>query len=332
MSHSEYVVEKKTAVCEQHGEYVYGVIPGMAHLTNSECPSCFKAKVESDRLQREKKEQSERQANEHARRLHLSDFDVKFGVIYKSDAHCDTHGDYVSSVRIVNGKESASGCHDCHKAKAEAEFLEKMEADRKAAALHRVEKLLDQACIPPRFADKSFDSYRQETDKQKRIVAVCRDYAQNFPQKRTAGAGLILSGGKGTGKTHLTIAIGREVIQHHGCTFLFTTVSRLIRAVKSTFDKGSETTERDVYRQLSDVDLLALDEVGVQNGTDFERDVLFEVINRRYELMKPTILLSNLPPAEMEKVIGERAMDRMREGGKALAFSWDSYRGKDEQK
>ena len=79
---------------------------------------------------------------------------------------------------------------------------------------------------------------------------------------------------------------------------------------------------------LCSPDLLILDEVGVQFGSDAEKLILFEIINTRYQDMKPTILISNLTLVELGKYIGERVVDRMREGGGAiLSFDWDSYRG-----
>ena len=72
--------------------------------------------------------------------------------------------------------------------------------------------------------------------------------------------------------------------------------------------------------------LLIIDEIGVQYGTDSERNILFEVINDRYEDMLPTIMISNLPLNELAPLLGERVVDRMLEGGAVLSFNWPSYR------
>ncbi|HFH6599619.1 TPA: ATP-binding protein, partial [Klebsiella pneumoniae] len=51
------------------------------------------------------------------------------------------------------------------------------------------------------------------------------------------------------------------------------------------------------------------------------------IINTRYERLKPTILISNLPKDELTKFIGERVIDRMNDGGGCtISFTWDSYR------
>ncbi|ENO7364325.1 DNA replication protein DnaC, partial [Proteus mirabilis] len=67
-------------------------------------------------------------------------------------------------------------------------------------------------------------------------------------------------------------------------------------------------------------------EIGVQYGTDSERNILFEVINDRYEDLLPTILVSNLPVVDLQKMLGERVVDRLLQGGTVLTFNWPTYR------
>jgi DNA replication protein DnaC len=100
-----------------------------------------------------------------------------------------------------------------------------------------------------------------------------------------------------------------------------------IRSVKDTWSKGSEKSETQAIEHLAYPDLLILDEVGVQFGSDFEKQILFDVLNDRYEKRKPCLLLSNIAPGELSGYLGERVADRLREdGGKLIAFDWDSHR------
>jgi DNA replication protein DnaC len=82
-------------------------------------------------------------------------------------------------------------------------------------------------------------------------------------------------------------------------------------------------------RSFAQVDLLILDEVGVQFGTEFEKVIITDIINRRYSDMRPTIIMSNLTSDELSEYLGARVVDRMYEGGGGvLAFDWESYRSK----
>ena len=70
-----------------------------------------------------------------------------------------------------------------------------------------------------------------------------------------------------------------------------------------------------------------LDEVGLQNFTEFEQAVAYEAINHRYLAEKPTVLITNLQAKDLPLCVGERVVDRLREGGgRALDFDWKSYR------
>ena len=107
---------------------------------------------------------------------------------------------------------------------------------------------------------------------------------------------------------------------------LFVTVQRLIRRVKDSWHTKEET-ESEVIDAYASPDLLILDEVGVQFGSEFEKQVLFDVLNERYEKLKPSILLSNIPSEQLSDYLGERVTDRLRENkGRMIGFNWDSYR------
>ncbi|MNY40698.1 DNA replication protein DnaC [compost metagenome] len=66
----------------------------------------------------------------------------------------------------------------------------------------------------------------------------------------------------------------------------------------------------------------------MQNGTDSERLIVSEIINTRYEQMKPTVLISNFTVKQLEDFMGYRAMDRILESAAVLAFDWESQRGR----
>ena len=74
-------------------------------------------------------------------------------------------------------------------------------------------------------------------------------------------------------------------------------------------------------------DLLILDEIGLQHGSEAEKIILFEILNERYMQCKPTILISNLDINDLKEYITERVIDRMREGGgQKIVFNWESNR------
>ncbi len=92
--------------------------------------------------------------------------------------------------------------------------------------------------------------------------------------------------------------------------------------------KGAVYDERDVISELAGADLLVIDEIGAQRGSEYEIGLLHEVIDKRYQLVLPTVIISNLLVDDLKGYIGERALDRLRQGGgKAVGFTWASARG-----
>lgn len=246
------------------------------------------------------------------------------------DAICPTHGPYTARlIRLLADEPERTmqtKCPICtaeHRAKEEARRDAQVAADRR----RRVEALLGRSGIPQRFVGRTFDGYAATEQGQRMALNVCRAYADRWPEKMAAGTSLVLTGSPGTGKTHLACAIGSHVVESHMGSVLFATVSAMLRAIKETYRKDSQRSEQDVIDRLIEPDLLIVDEVGVQVGSEHEKLLMFEVLNGRYQDMRPTILISNLSVDELEAFLGHRVMDRYRECGAVLAFDWASHRG-----
>jgi DNA replication protein DnaC len=109
---------------------------------------------------------------------------------------------------------------------------------------------------------------------------------------------------------------------------LYVTCMGLIRAVRATWSRDSQRTEVDVLDEFGTVELLVIDEVGVQSGTDNEQSLIFDVLDRRYRDMRPSILLTNQDKAGFRGFVGDRVFDRLTETGRWVSFDWGSYRTK----
>lgn len=242
---------------------------------------------------------------------------------------CRVHGDFTDElIESFSGDHFWQGCTRC-----QFDALHSAdEAIRKPAqALRRdwaMNVSLMAAEIPLRFRTSTLDTYRADTEGQAVALTESRDYVNGFERNWELGRSMMLLGDVGTGKTHLACAIAQQVIRSYGASARYTMAIEIIRDIKMTFDKKSEQTERDVYASLLKPDLLVIDEVGVQHGSDFERQVLFEVIDSRYRQLMPTIVISNLGLAGLRKCLGDRAVDRLTDsGGPAVLFTWASARG-----
>lgn len=236
---------------------------------------------------------------------------------------CAEHGDYES--RNVFGK-IWSTCITCTK-DAIAKAKQKEDEDAKAARVASWRKQLTQAAIPERFMDRSLDTYVALSEGQRKALGYARHFAGQFIDGQPQGRSAIFCGHPGTGKTHLAVGIGLHLMSIKKLV-LFITVQRMVRKMKDSWRKDSTQSESDVIDFFVKPDLLIIDEIGVQFGTEFEKNFIFDVLNERYEKRKSTLLLSNLTGGEVKAFLGERVYDRLREdGGKCIPFDWTSHRG-----
>lgn len=185
---------------------------------------------------------------------------------------------------------------------------------------------LKRAGVSERHFDKTFDSYISDTKEKQYALESMRYFADKVLEGVCKN--MILCGSVGTGKTHLCQATIRYLLEHNReLPVKMITITRLIRYYRSSWQKENDYTEQDVINELSQLDLLIIDEMGVQNGTDNELNIIFEIINNRYENKLPTVIISNLEKGELVGLLGTRIIDRLKEDGcRVLGMSWDSHR------
>lgn len=243
---------------------------------------------------------------------------------------CHKHGEFKQFSRVLIGLNNLrfkkdTRCPQCIREEIQALKTKKAELEETVKTM-KIEQLKKISKIPKRFVQSSFENY-QETAQNNKAKRICKAYADRWIDRKENGGGLILCGKPGTGKNHLACAIINQVIEKHQDDARLTTALRIARNVKSTWGRESEVSEAEVIRDYIEPELLVIDEIGVQFGSEAEKIILFEIINTRYEDMKPTILISNLSEIELSDYVGERIVDRMREGGGAvIAFDWESHR------
>lgn len=150
------------------------------------------------------------------------------------------------------------------------------------------------------------------------------DYAANFGRHAKTGESLILAGKPGTGKGHMAASVMNKLMPEY--LPVYTTCLDMIRSVRDTWRKDSRFSESQVLQEYEDAALLIIDEIGVQYGTDGEQTIIFDVLDRRYRQMRPTIFITNQDREGFVKFIGERSFDRLKQTAKWISFDWQSYR------
>jgi DNA replication protein DnaC len=155
------------------------------------------------------------------------------------------------------------------------------------ASMQRRVTQFNAAHLPAVHAQASLESYRASNAEQHRAVQVAREFSHRWPQIR----GFMLSGPVGTGKTHLLCATLKHLSLELGVRTSYVEISLLYSTIRRGFQEGRSGGE--IIGPLSQVDVLAIDELGKGRGTQFELDTLDELIARRYNAGKVTLFATN---------------------------------------
>lgn len=238
---------------------------------------------------------------------------------------CPRHGDF-EGLELVYRLPGAGvrrlppACPRCEGERTEA----RVRADA-ATEEQKRERRLARSGIPPRFRGASFETYRASGREQELALRTVKKYAQVFAERRKAGAGMILIGQPGTGKTHLLCALAAELSAYWRPRYA--DCWSVLSEIKATFRRDARETESGVIDSYVAPDLLILDEVGVQYGSDAERALLHRVIDLRYQRVAPTIVAGNVDLEGVKTYLGERAVSRLMENnGVVLPFNWGDHR------
>jgi DNA replication protein DnaC len=193
------------------------------------------------------------------------------------------------------------------------------------------------AGIPERYQDCSFQTLNEvalSSRKPNPSLPIAKRIAEEFADAYPyVDAGLLFLGGSGVGKTHLMIAIVNEVTRSKGRQALYVNFADLLMKIQSTFKSDSAESKEDVIGPYIDVELLALDELGATKPSEFARDMLYALLNARYNHRRVTIATSNfmdeIGPGERERLedrIGYRLRSRLHEMCRNVELQGEDYR------
>jgi len=176
----------------------------------------------------------------------------------------------------------------------------------------RLKVLLSDAHIPKRYEHCDLESYIPNEPSQKAAKMIVSKFINQYP---LVDVGLLFLGSCGVGKTHLAVALLKEVLKKTGDKGLFYDFRDLLREIQGSWNSVSQTSELDVLRPVLDAKILVLDELGANKPTVWVRDTISHIINCRYNEKKITIFTSNYldnPTRTGEETLTDRIEARLR--------------------
>jgi len=174
----------------------------------------------------------------------------------------------------------------------------------------QVRAIVQAANIPPRASAYTFSSY-PHPDQVQAYEDILR-----FLEHWDGCEGLILKGDYGRGKTGLLVSAMKVIAEHwvltdrHTYRMLFTTGADLLDYLRSGFEDHSYMHR---LQRVKTIPLLVIDDLGVEQPTEWMIERLFVIFNERYNHNLPTFMSTNYGTEQLKPRIGERVVDRLLE-------------------
>lgn len=155
------------------------------------------------------------------------------------------------------------------------------------------------------YSDESDGTRPSERDVMNSTFRFCVRYAQQFTGD---SPNLILTGATGLGKTHLSLAIASEAIERGYGVVYVSAGSLVARLEDEHFGRAGGESSLEALRSC---DLLILDDLGTEFRSSFSSAAIYNLVNERLLLKKPTIISTNLSTKEMAEFYSERFASRV---------------------
>lgn len=182
------------------------------------------------------------------------------------------------------------------------------------AGKSEVELIRQHSNIPLRYREAKFEA---KTEQQEKLVGKIRENLSSKSMDNISD--MLVIGNVGTGKTHIVIGALNSLIEK-GVWCRYATEYQLLDMY---FRK--EYSKFDGFKEAK---VLVIDEVGKSELVDWQKKQLEELISERYNMMLPTIFITNLNTEEFKRFVGDRVSDRLRDNNVIrVAMTGESLRG-----
>jgi len=247
---------------------------------------------------------------------------------------CPKHGKYTGTSIKKFGITMDTMCPECEKERAieEAELEKQRQAffakAKEEAENEAREKRFIEMNIGKKFWGESFDTFDPYTEGLKKHLETCKAYANDHQ-----GRMLLMIGKNGNGKNHLATSILKVT---GGCIYSVFEIELMLKECYSGKD-----SEPELFRRLCDIPMLIINEIGRHKSGDWETNFLSYIINKRYENLMPTVLITNTHllkncptdpkkgcPSCLQRFLGNDVLSRIVEDGEVMSFNEEDYRYK----
>ena len=164
--------------------------------------------------------------------------------------------------------------------------------------------------IPKKFRNVSF-SRKPICDLDPFVLREVRTFVEQIGENVQAGRGLWFAGDIGTGKTSLAMLVSRAA-EERGRSVAIYPVTRLLAEIKDTYDREAGPSYMSLFRKLTSVDLLHLDDLGTEKRTEWVLEQLYSIINERWQDERSIVVTTNTTDLDiLREEIGAKTVSRL---------------------
>jgi len=191
----------------------------------------------------------------------------------------------------------------------------------------RINNIYRRSGLERKYSWRFINEYESRNILSDKAKTAAYDIIMKFPDIKK---GVFFWGNPGTGKTFLASIILTELITRKAVEGRYIKISRTyFNRLRSTFVNGSSSygEASKIEKELEDVDVLVIDDFGVQRDSVWEKETLYNLVDARYEAMKFTIYTSNFNPNNaLKDLFDGRILSRIKEMCNIMEISGKDYR------
>lgn len=155
----------------------------------------------------------------------------------------------------------------------------------------KVKRALELSCMGSEFIDQRMADLIDEPS----LCLPCNRYVQRWAKMKQEGRGLYLFGPVGSGKTHAACVVVNELIDRHLVETLFLNVPEAAQRFRLALGDQSNSDGVTLIDRMKQVELLVLDDLGLEKPSAWVTDLLYQVVDARGRSKKPMLVTSALP-------------------------------------
>ncbi len=202
----------------------------------------------------------------------------------------------------------------------------KAEFDERVKVLEIKYNLAESSNVPMKYASVAVDDYKVRTAPEKLVFEQVKKYKDTLVENWLTGKNLLLIGNFGTAKSFLKSGLCNFCTQEKKLSARYINITSLMDEIKSTFSDGTPKSADDVIKTHVDVDFLFIDDIDKEKPTEFLKNMVYKIVNQRYEQMKPIIASANSDLEQLEKILGEATTSRLVEKSEIVYFNANNDR------